>query len=39
MKQAIRFTVAFGLLVVMGAGVVVMAVVAAINAIGWVIGR
>ena len=39
MKQAIRFTIAFGLLVVMGAGVVVMAVVAAINAIGWVIGR
>lgn len=39
MKQAIRFTIAFGLLVVMGAGVVVMAVVAAINAIGWVNGR
>lgn len=39
MKQAIKFTIAFGLLVVMGAGVVVMAVVAAINAIGWVIGR
>ena len=39
MKQAIRFTIALGLLVVMGAGVVVMAVVAAINAIGWVIGR
>lgn len=39
MKQAIRFTIAFGLLVVMGAGVVVMAVVAAINAIGWVIGQ
>ena len=39
MKQAIRFAIAFGLLVVMGAGVIVMAVTAAINAIGWVIGR
>ena len=39
MKQAIKFTVAFGLLVVIGAGVVVMAVVADINAIGWVIGQ
>lgn len=39
MKQAIRFIIAFGLLVVLGAGVVVTAVVAGINAIGWVIGR
>lgn len=38
MKQAFKFGIAFGLLVVMGAGVVVMAVVAAVNAIGWVIG-
>lgn len=39
MKQAIRFTIAFGLLVVMGAGVVVMAIVAGANAIGGVIGQ
>ena len=39
MKQAIKFTIAFGLLVVIGAGVVVMAVIAAWNAVAWVIAQ
>ena len=39
MKQAIKFAVALGLLILMGVGVLIMSIWSIISAIAWLVGQ